>query len=341
MSATSTTPEEHTPTGGAGEQLTVAVTGASGRVGPALLSRLAASDSVAQILALGRHPTEEMSGLDKVEFRRVDVRDVDALGRALRGVDVVAHLAFSLYGIWQGEAELFETNVRGTANVARAAVAAGARRFVYTSSAAVYGGRSSSDPLPESAEMRAPGRLFYARHKTQAELLVRKIVEDSSAELFVLRPCGIAGPHAAGAPARHLTPGARRGVAGLMALAGRFGVLPAPPVPVQFVHEDDVAQAVELALLGDGPAGTYNLAGEGILDGEEAVRLLGARPLPVPRRVVSASLRMLLSLPPVIPALSWPALVIAPVILDTRRAREQLGWKPRYSSAEALASTRG
>jgi nucleoside-diphosphate-sugar epimerase len=50
---------------------------------------------------------------------------------------------------------------------------------------------------------------------------------------------------------------------------------------------------------------------------------------------------MLLSLPPVIPALSWPALVIAPVILDTRRAREQLGWKPRYSSAEALASTRG
>jgi len=74
-----------------------------------------------------------------MELRAVDVRDRTAVDRAVDGVDVVVHTAYALYGIASREADLFATNVDGTLNVAQAAVAAGAKRFVYTSSSAVGG----------------------------------------------------------------------------------------------------------------------------------------------------------------------------------------------------------
>ncbi len=321
----------------------MAVTGARGTIGPSLLARLKASGEVGRIRTLGRTPVPEADG-SEIEFRPVDVRDPHAVRRALSGADVVVHMAFSLYGLREREAELFAINVEGTANVARAAVAVGARRLVYTSSAAVYGPRPGQEaPLREDEEFRASPRLFYARHKAQAELVLRDIVGDADLDTYVFRPCAIVGPHAAGAPARGLPRGVR--TAGLRAarLAGRLGMRPAvaaPPVPLQFVHEDDVAQALELAILGRAAPSVYNLAGEGVLDGPDAVRLLGLRPLPLPRQVVSAGLRLIASVPPIVPASGWPTLVAAPLLIDPARATEQLGWVPRFSSADALVDTR-
>jgi nucleoside-diphosphate-sugar epimerase len=324
--------------------LTVAVTGASGTIGPSLLAQLADADDVGQIVAIGRRVTEEMESHAKIIFREADVRDANAVAAAVAGADVVVHLAFSLYGVLLGEHDLFETNVTGTANVARAAVNTGARRFVYTSSAAVYGrGGTPSQPLYEDAAMQAPARLFYARHKSQAELVVHDIVDGTDTELFVFRPCGIIGPHAAGELARRLPIPARRFVrrfATIAAGAQLRPALPAPPVPFQFVHEDDVAQAVAIAARGDGPPGTYNLAGAGVVDGSEALRQLGIRPLPLPRAAVAGSLRVVARLPPLPPALGWPELVREPLILDTTKARDELGWEPRFTTRRALRATR-
>src|SRR5947209_19971771 len=159
-----------------------------------------------------RHP--------KVTFQPADVRDAEAVRAAVAGADVVVHLAFSLYGVRLREQELFETNVLGTVNVARAAVQSGARRFVYTSSAAVYGhGGTESHPLREDAPMHAPARLFYARHKTQAELMVHDVLDGSDTHAFIFRPCGVAGPNAAGELANQLPSQARRSIKTLARLA--------------------------------------------------------------------------------------------------------------------------
>jgi nucleoside-diphosphate-sugar epimerase len=70
------------------------------------------------------------------------------------------------------------------------------------------------------------------------------------------------------------------------------------------------------------------------------MQLLGVRPLPLPRPVVEGALRAVAALPPVLPVLSWPALVTEPVLLDTTKARRELGWSPRWSSRGALRATR-
>ncbi len=329
---------------GAPATLTVAITGASGTIGPSLMERLAEGEDVERIVALGRRPTEEMERHSKVTFHHADVRDPDAVAEAVAGADAVVHLAFSLYGVLLGERDLFETNVTGTANVARAAVDAGAKRFVYTSSAAVYGrGGTQSEPLDEDAEMQAPARLFYARHKTQAELMVHDIVDGTDTDLFVFRPCGIIGPHTAGELGRRLPVPARQFARRVARIAGGARLrpaLPAPPVPLQFVHEDDVAQALEIAVRGDGPPGTYNLAGPGVVSGGEALRQLGVRPWPIPRAAVAGALSVTAHLPPLPPAVGWPELIREPLILDTSKACEQLGWQPRFTTRRALRATR-
>jgi nucleoside-diphosphate-sugar epimerase len=315
------------------ETLTVAVTGAGGTVGPALLDRLGDSRWIGRIVLLGRHQTPPMADQAKAEFRRVDVRDGQAVERAVAGA-----------GLGIGERDLFATNVEGTRNVARAAAAAGARRFVYTSSAAVYGGRATqTELLREDAPWHASARLFYARHKAQAEVVVREVLHGTGTELYLFRPCAIVGPHAAGALAHRVAPGVTGGVRQLARLGARAGLrpaLPPPPVPLQFVHEDDVAQAVALAVEGRGVPGAYNLAGEGALSGAETLRGLGLHALPVPGPLLGGALRAIRLVPPVLPGLAWPELLNGSLLIDSGRARERLGWKPRWSSAEALEATR-
>jgi nucleoside-diphosphate-sugar epimerase len=324
--------------------LTVAVTGAGGTLGPPLLERLDASRTVGRIVLMGRHRTAAMHQQLKAEFRQVDVRDASAVEQAIAGADVVVHMAFSLYGLGMSERALFATNVEGTLNVARAAARTGARRFVYTSSAAVYGGRPAGHlPLSEDDRWHTPARLFYARHKAQAEVVVRRALAQSETELYLLRPCAIVGPHAAGALGNRiptaLAESARR-LARLGARAGLRPALPPPPVPLQFVHEDDVAQALVLAVEGRGEPGVYNLAGDGALSGTEMLRRLGFRALPVPSPLARGALRACRLIPPVPAGLAWPELLNGSLVIDTERAKRRLGWQPRFSSVDALGATR-
>jgi nucleoside-diphosphate-sugar epimerase len=107
------------------------------------------------------------------------------------------------------------------------------------------------------------------------------------------------------------------------------------PQPLQFVHEDDVGAAFMLALRG-APAGTYNLAGEGTVSGGDLVRELGLTPLPVPGALTRALARGVNALPVRPPALEAVEAATHPVVLDASRARRELGWRPRYTSLEAL-----
>src|SRR5438270_2368690 len=119
--------------------LTVAVTGPTGTFGFGLIPLLQAERRIARIVGIARRPFDpEQHGWTKMEYRRGDVRDPDALREAFAGADVVVHLAFMITGTASART-IRAINIEGTLNVFRAAREAGAERFVYASSVAAYG----------------------------------------------------------------------------------------------------------------------------------------------------------------------------------------------------------
>jgi nucleoside-diphosphate-sugar epimerase len=325
------------------DTLTVAVTGATGTVGHGLLPELEADDRIGRVIAISSRPWVP-DGYVKVEHHRVDVRDRAALGPALARADVVVHLAFALPGVRQSLGTLERINLGGTRNVLDAAREAGARRFVYTSSSAVYGfdGRRP-DRVDEDAPVIPVQRHFYARQKAAAEPLVEQLTRQAGMESVMFRPCGVVGPHAIGAAAHGVPGPLSRALGATATIAGSAGLLPpvpAPPVPLQFVHERDVGRALALAVTGNATGRTYNLASDGMVEPAEVPSLLGLRRLPVPGPLARAAVATAAELPVPWPALGWAHLLRQPLELDTTRVRDELGWTPEFSSRDALAATR-
>jgi nucleoside-diphosphate-sugar epimerase len=323
--------------------LTVAVTGPTGTFGYGLVPHLQADDRIARVIGIARRPFDPArEGWSKMTYRQGDVRDPEALEEAFAGADVVIHLAFMITGNAPRET-IRAINVEGTLNAFRAAAAAGAKRFVYASSVAAYGfHRDNPVGMDEDWPARPADHLFYAQEKAEIE---RLLDEESTAhpelDLYLLRPPVVLGPHTMGAKdvlPKPLAPIGRR----LGGLLGRMPVpLPvlAPPLPMQFIHEDDVGQAFLLCAVAAGPPGVYNITGDGTLTAGEVAKELGFTPVPVPGGPVQSLARSVAALPFAPPVAEWAEAASHPAIMDASRAKKRLGWKPRYSSVEALRDT--
>lgn len=323
--------------------LTVAVTGPTGTFGAGLVPLLQDDDRIARIIGIARRPFDPAGrGWTKMEYRQGDVRDPDALREAFTGADVVVHLAFLISGNASRDT-IRAINVDGTLNVFRAAAAAGARRFVYASSVAAYGFHPDNPELiDEDWPVRPAARLFYAQEKAELEELLRHEAETApDLALYLLRPPVVLGPHAVGAKdvlPGPLAPLGRR-------LLGRPRRLPLPvPLlvpehPLQLIHEEDVGRALQLCVVGAGPPGAYNIAGEGVVTAADVAREFGALPIRLPAGPGQAAARAVSRLPFLPPAAEWVEAAAQPAIMDTTRAREQLGWHPRYTGLEALRDT--
>jgi nucleoside-diphosphate-sugar epimerase len=328
--------------------LVVAVTGPTGTFGFGLMPRLQADARVAHVVGIARRPFNPVDhGWTKMEYRRGDVRDPASLEKAFRGADVVVHLAFLITGT-SSRATIRAVNVEGTLNTVRAAAAAGTRRFVFASSVAAYGFHADNPVgMHEEWPVRPAARLFYAQEKAELEgLLGGEAARHAGLDLYMLRPSIVLGPHVIGGKNLRLGP--------LAPLAGRLArrastlrvpmPAPVPRLPVQFVHEDDVGQALSLCVIGAGPPGAYNVAGDGVLSATDVVRELGLMPVPVPGGLVrgpARALAALAALPLVPPATAWAEVLSHPAIMDTTKAKRELGWKPRYTGLEALRDTLG
>lgn len=104
-----------------------------------------------------------------VEFVKGDMRDADLVRKAVKGIDVVYHLAFVQVFSRKPEAEKWEINHGGTENFFRAAVDEGVGRFVHTSTIEVY---SPFPPFPVTEEGRTDRPMgWYGRHKKACEEL--------------------------------------------------------------------------------------------------------------------------------------------------------------------------
>jgi nucleoside-diphosphate-sugar epimerase len=328
------------------QALTVAVTGPTGTFGFGLAPLLESEPGIGQVVGIARRPFDPSAhGWTKMSYRQGDVRDPDALRHAFAGADVVVHLAFMITGTTKAET-IRAINVDGTLNAYRAARDAEAKRFVYASSVAAYGfHRDNPVGITEDWPTRPAERLFYAQEKAELE---QALADEASArpgpDLYLLRPPIVVGPHAIGG--KNAVPGPVARLAGRM-----LGLINASPIPIplltanislQLIHERDVGRALLLCILGSGPPGAYNIAGDGVLTGADIARELGLAPIPIPASLVHAAARSVASVPwppSTPPAAEWIEALGHPAIMDTKKARTELGWKPEYTALEALRDT--
>lgn len=299
---------------------TVAITGISGYLGQRLFNVLDADADVGRIVGVDVEEPERVS--PKLEFHRLDVRDPD-LAKALPGVDVLVHLAYAMDPM-RDEALMRDINVSGTRNALDAAGMSSVPRIVYVSSAVVYGAHADNEmPLTERSPLRANPDFAYAAHKLETEAIVAAFAgTHPEVVVTVLRPATVFGPNVENFLSRAFE-------------APRVVAVKGHRPPMQLVHEEDVAEALALAVRRP-LAGVYNVCADGWLAHDEVMKLVRKRPLELPEAVAfSLAERLwrsgLSESPP-----GELHYLMHPWVMSNDRLRA-LGWSPKHSNAETLA----
>jgi UDP-glucose 4-epimerase len=269
------------------------------------------------------------------------VLDADAVAEVIAGADVVVHLAFMIMGDLE---ETTSINLQGSRNVFGAALDAGVKRLVYASSVAAYGFHDDNpDLLTEDTPARGTDRHYYSAQKAELEAALWNLLDGARTEAYVFRPCIVAGPDALTLleSIPYIRISERMPDAILRALEfmpALKPVIPDPGVPFQLVHHDDVATAMRAAVLGRGEPGVFNLAAPGTMTMSDLAKALGWYSVPVPDLALGAAAELVARLPFVPAEAQWIESLRHPVLMDTARARKQLGWRPRHDAAETLVA---
>ncbi|NNE47882.1 MAG: SDR family oxidoreductase [Rhodothermales bacterium] len=193
--------------------MTTLVTGATGLVGSAVVSELINRGESVRILRREKSAMDLLGELaDKVDHRIGDVTDRVSVDEAMQGVDVLYHVAARLgFGGKKETRDMMRVNVDGTRNVVDAALHAGVKRMVHTSSIAALGRADWSEGvMDENSEWQdSPANTVYGVSKHKAELEVfRGIAEGLDA--VMVNPSMIFGVGRPGENTRQLVDQVRR-----------------------------------------------------------------------------------------------------------------------------------
>lgn len=308
----------------------VVITGATGNVGSSVVEALAGESRVTEIIGVSRR-TPSWSPA-KTSWMQADVVH-DDLASAFSGADVVVHLAWAFQPTHRPLAT-WRNNVLGSIRVFEAVAAASVPALVHASSVGAYSPGSDDEPVDETWPTHAVSTAAYGREKSYVERVLDDFEHDHPAVRVVrLRP-GFIFKRSSAEEQRRLFAGPFLP----NALVRRRLIPVVPDLPgmrFQALHTRDAAQAYRLAALSD-VRGPFNIAADPVVDAAALGLVLGARPVPVPAWAARAALHALwrLRLVPASPYLLELALSLP--IMDTRRARQELGWEPTRSSLEAL-----
>ena len=308
----------------------VVVIGGTGNVGLALTRALTADPRIDDVTVVARRRTSALPAGARMVAADIATADLRSI---VAGADAVVHLAWLVQPSRSLDAQWL-VNVEGTARLLDAVAAEDVPVLVIASSIGAYSPRRSTDPVDESWPTHGVATSAYSRQKAYVERLLDGFeARHRGTRVARLRPGLIFQTEAAASQRRYF--------AGplLPRTLLRPGVLPVFPhlsaVQVQAVHADDVADAFLRALLSD-VRGPVNVAADPALSTRDIAVLLRARPMPVPFRLARwwVDVAWRLRLHPLEPG--WLDLAARSPIMDTSRAREELGWTPRHDGRSAL-----
>lgn len=321
----------------------IAVTGASGNVGTALLHNLqrqleSKPGSLELVGITRRVPDTSRAPYRGVEWHTLDVgveSDLPLLRTALAGVDAVVHLAWQIQPNRDLD-QLHRTNVTGTAHVLEAAGQAGVGQIVCASSMGAYSRAPKDRRTDESWPATGIPGSHYSRHKAEQERLLDQFEADHPGiRVARLRTALIFQRNAGSEIGRYfLGPLIPR----LLPRRLKVPILPAPDDLIfQAVHGDDAAEAY-WRVLARGESGAFNIAAEPVITPQELARLLHARRiLPIPMSLLHRLVGLTWKLHIQPSDSGWIDMAAGAPVMDTGRARRLLDWEPRVSSIDAIA----
>jgi nucleoside-diphosphate-sugar epimerase len=305
----------------------IAVVGATGNVGTSVLDALANDDDVEAVVGIARRrPTIEFA---KTEFVEADMAK-DDLAPHFAGADAVVHLAWLIQPGHDVD-YLWRVNVAGAERVFRAAAEAGVRALVYASSIGAYS-PGPKRPVDESWPTEGIRSSYYSRQKAEVERRLDTFErEHPDLRVVRLRPALIFKRESAAEQRRlFIGPFFPR------LLARRVPLVPdIPGLRFQAVHSYDVGEAYRLALRTD-LRGAVNVAADPVLDPDELARILKAPKVPVPAALARGAAQATFKLHLQAAEVGWVDLALQTPLLDTRRAREELGWQPQRTAEDAI-----
>ncbi|HKS44931.1 MAG TPA: NAD-dependent epimerase/dehydratase family protein [Amycolatopsis sp.] len=306
------------------------VTGASGNVGTSVIEALSPAGEVDEIVGVARREPEWTQ--PKLRWTVADVGE-DDLAPLFRGADVVIHLAW-LFQPTHHPTVTWRNNVLGSIRVFEAVATERVPALIYASSVGAYSPGPKDSRVDENWPTHGWPTAAYPREKAYLERCLDSFERDNSGVRVVrLRP-GFVFKREAASQQRRLFAGPL--LPGALVRPSLLPVVPdVPGLQIQAVHSADVGEAYRLAALGDF-RGAFNVAAEPVVDASVLAEMFGARKLSLPPWAVRASLAAAwrAHLVPASPGLFETVLRLP--LMDTTRARTELGWTPRHSATDAI-----
>jgi nucleoside-diphosphate-sugar epimerase len=304
----------------------VLITGGAGFLGINLVRYLLARGFAVRSLDIAPFDYPER---DRIEEHTGDIRDTAAVARAMAGVDYVVHTAAALP--LYAPADIFSTDIDGTRNVLQAAQAANVKRVVHISSTAVYG-IPDHHPLLESDRVDGVGP--YGEAKVKAEEVCFEF-RKAGMIVPVLRPKSFIGPE-------------RLGIFAMLydwALSGKNFPLPGNGKNrYQLLDVEDLCEAIYRTLTLDAAVAndTFNVGAEVFTTIKQDFQAVldaagkGKKIISIPAAPMVWALVILEKLK-LSPVYKWAyGTVTEDSWVSVDKARERLGFRPKYSNQQAL-----
>ncbi|MFI9155767.1 SDR family oxidoreductase [Streptomyces sp. NPDC053367] len=310
----------------------IVITGATGNVGTSVVRLLAEDPQVESVRGLARRLPDWSP--PKTEWSTVDLADEGTdLAEEFAGASAVIHLAWAFQPT-HDPAKTWRTNVLGSIRVFEAVAAAGVPVLVHASSVGAYSPGPKDRPVDESWPTHGWPDAAYCREKAYLERALDAFEgEHPGVRVVRMRPAFLFKREAA-SEQRRIFGG--RFLPGPLARPDLLPFLPdIPGLRVQALHTDDAAEAYRLAVHRD-VRGAFNLAADPPVDAELLGEMFGARPVRLSRTAARSAIAAAwgVRLLPASPHL-FDAVLRLP-LMDSTRARTELGWEPRRTATETI-----